>query len=231
VTVDLRDDPPAGEPGEGDVVRRVESLTGGRGPDRLAGDEHRNQLRGGRSADVLIGRRGGDELFGGRSRDRLEGGPGGDVLRPGRALDSLSCGLGRDSVDRPTAGEVIGRCESVFYDHLFGGGELEFIEFPPHPVHTSRRAITFRIPCPEFDEDDGEFRQCAGKLTVRKAFGRHSLLGRTHVLETRRDAADIRVPLTRRARALIRRPQGVLATASLRGGNLPAVDWTIRLRR
>jgi hypothetical protein len=230
----------AGEPGEADHVAGFEDATGGAGADRLLGDDRPNYLTGNRGDDLLVGR-GGDEensvfsdyLIGGPGRDRIEGGDGPDDIVPGPGLDDLSCGLGWDMVQHPRASEVLGRCEEVsWYETI--RGEFRALRFPAHPVAYTRRRVVFQIQCPS--NDDGSTVYCAGPFTLRQAFGRHRLLGRSTVpwprLRTFRGFHDaVRVRLTKLGRRLVRRPGGVVATMRLRASDAPAATWTTRLRR
>jgi Ca2+-binding RTX toxin-like protein len=91
VSVDLDGNRDDGAPGERDqVAPDVESILGGRGPDRLVGNARSNFIRGGAGADHLVG---------GGGRDELYGGPGDDVIRSrdGRR-EPVLCGAGADSV-------------------------------------------------------------------------------------------------------------------------------------
>ena len=86
-------------------------VTGGRGDDRLRGNDGRNQLVGGRGRDVIHRLDGSDSLFAGkdldRTRDRLYGGGGSDqlfgsdgpnVMDGGPAADLIYPRDGRDRV-------------------------------------------------------------------------------------------------------------------------------------
>jgi hypothetical protein len=58
----------------------IENATGGRGADRLRGNDAANELRGGGGADTLIGGAGVDWLSGGGGKDVMIGGPGADTF-------------------------------------------------------------------------------------------------------------------------------------------------------
>ena len=86
-------------------------VTGGRGEDRLRGNDGRNRMAGGRGRDVIDGFGGSDTLFAGkdvdRTRDRLYGGAGSDqlfgsdgpnVMDGGPAADLIYPRGGRDRV-------------------------------------------------------------------------------------------------------------------------------------
>ena len=106
VSVDLADPAPDGGAGESDQVRAIEDVTGGRGDDRLAGDDGPNELDacfeaafgGCPGDDVIAGRGGADRLAGGSGRDRLDGGAGDDRLRGGKGADELDGGAGGDEI-------------------------------------------------------------------------------------------------------------------------------------
>lgn len=64
-----------------DVLRSVEDIAGGSGPDTLVGDGNSN---------ILIGQAGNDHLFGNGSADLLVGGDGSDVADGGTGTDSCT---------------------------------------------------------------------------------------------------------------------------------------------
>ncbi len=74
----------------------IEDARGGRGDDRIYGNDLDNRLVGGRGDDLLVGAGGDDRLAGGRGDDRLVGGPGADRLKGGRGDDVLAGGPGDD---------------------------------------------------------------------------------------------------------------------------------------
>lgn len=73
-----------------------DEVTGGAGPDVIAGDEGNDRIAGGFSDDVIIGGPGDDDLQGGDGLDVLIGGPGDDTLRGERGNDTLLGGPGND---------------------------------------------------------------------------------------------------------------------------------------
>jgi hemolysin type calcium-binding protein len=132
----LRIDLGRGRSNTGDRILGMESVTGGRGNDRLTGDADDNWLMGGPGDDVLRGRRGDDIPQGGRGddrvsgdggddvvwgdegRDRLSGGSGADFvisLEEGRGpqADELDCGAGSDSARSDSRDTLAGACEEV----------------------------------------------------------------------------------------------------------------------
>ena len=235
IILDLGKSATGGERNEGDAVTNFDDAAGGSGNDRLTGSAALNYLTGHRGNDTLTGLAGQDELVGGAGRDQLTGGADSDRFDPGTGIDSFSCGHGRDTVIQPVPGELIGACEFIFFDGpgIPGEDTSSRLIFPPHPVATSRAAVTFRIPCPRFDADILG-RPCAGTLTVRAQGGRHALLGRGRKADSK-GGRWVRVRLTSAGRRLIRRKNGVVATMSLRGApsagdQLPNLGWTTRLR-
>jgi hypothetical protein len=129
----------------------------------------------------------------------------------------------------PQPGEVLGlQCEEVFVSSEGEEGP-NTAEFDPHP-QTSRRHVDFDIPCSE--DLDGGTNACSGTVRLRKAFGRHRLLGSAR-FDRSFDEEDtlVRVRLTRLGRRLIARRKGVVATAFLRGSWLPHGAWTVRIKR
>ena len=93
--------------------RRWRLIDGGKGADRLTGDNGNDVVRGGRGndklsgsadADRLVAGSGRDVLQGGDGRDRLAGGTGRDAVNGGSATDRLKGGSGRDSINTASAG-------------------------------------------------------------------------------------------------------------------------------
>lgn len=123
VSVDLGDPAPDGGAGERDVLRGVENLTGGKGRDRLAGDDGPNTLEGAPTFDVLTG-------------DRLEGRGGADRLNGGLGDDTLLGGPGDDSLDGRTGDNLLDGGDG---DDGLGGG------FPPDS--SSPRATLRHVRC------------------------------------------------------------------------------------
>ena len=81
---------------------RFENLAGSRLPDYLLGSQGANTLTGGRGVDRLEARGGDDTLIGGEQDDNLKGGPGADVfvLRDGDGTDVVTDWTdGQDRVD------------------------------------------------------------------------------------------------------------------------------------
>ena len=101
--------PPAGSPGNGQPGGNPPGpapqpgpcgirLLGTTGPDRLFGDNLRNEIAGRAGADTILGLGGDDCLFGNAGNDVLKGGAGADRLEGGSGKDRLVGGAGNDRV-------------------------------------------------------------------------------------------------------------------------------------
>jgi VCBS repeat-containing protein len=110
---------------DGDEIHGdVESISGGRGSDRLEGDGDANELRGNGGDDELLGGDGNDDLRGGDGDDSIEAGDdadqlfgeaGDDILSAdgdGAALDELNCGPDADRALADPADTLDASCES-----------------------------------------------------------------------------------------------------------------------
>ncbi|HEX8103257.1 MAG TPA: calcium-binding protein [Solirubrobacteraceae bacterium] len=153
VAADLAKGGPAGAPGEGDRLRSIESLAGGRANDRLRGDGRRNVLYGGRGADRLDGRGGPDLLDAGDRGPGVSGDPDG-------APDRLRCGAGRDGVS--DAGlQVIGAdCERIDEVEF---GDLERVPLRVHPRPAGPGRVRVEVPAP----GDADSRHIRRRVTLR----------------------------------------------------------------
>jgi hypothetical protein len=213
VFVDLGDDRPDGERGEGDRFVDIETVEGGSGDDRLVGDDGPNGLVGRPGADVLSGR-------GGR-----------DVLIPGTGPDRIKCGKAADAAGPPTTRDRLGSdCEFVREDITFG--------VPARPRRAKPGRMTYVAACRDIDEDDdGVFESCWGALHLREADGAERLLGvgtfpRGGTNERR--FSIVLTPLGRRlaARRVMTTLRLTLRTEDAYNGE-PSVDtirWTTPLR-
>ncbi|HEX5616992.1 MAG TPA: calcium-binding protein [Solirubrobacteraceae bacterium] len=117
VTVNLTTLAPAGEAGEGDVLRSITGATGGAGDDVLRGTDRRNVLSGGDGSDRIFALGGQDFVSGGPGDDRLSSGSGDDSVYGEPGDDRLFGSRGNDSL-------VGGRG----HDRLSGGPGLDYLE-------------------------------------------------------------------------------------------------------
>ena len=125
---------------DGDALAGIEGAEGGRGNDRLVGDDGPNALDGGGGQDILVGAGGPDRLNGNAGYDRLDAGSGDDQLfasgadaliegptgrlvppgdEPDQVADAdaerLSCGAGSDVVRSIDDDFVLPDCERLGY--------------------------------------------------------------------------------------------------------------------
>ncbi len=205
VLVDLATADPAGAPGEGDVARGFESVRGGRGNDRLAGDGRDNDIDG----------RGG--------RNRLVGRAGDDILRHASGREAL-CGPGFDIVTRPRRRtRIAAACDSLSIPLPRGALVDSGATIKPTP-HRRRGRLGFDVSCPDLD---GEPQDCRATVRIRARSTRRLLA----VGRLRRGGASsrfLRLRLTdagRRARGDGRRRP---ATTAIRGRLMRTTAWTIR---
>jgi hypothetical protein len=117
VTVNLTTLAPAGESGEGDVLRSITGATGGAASDVLRGTGRRNVLTGGPGDDRITALGGTDLLHGGPDADRLSAGPGDDSTYGDAGDDRL---LGSDGDDSVVGGPG--------HDLLRGGAGFDYLE-------------------------------------------------------------------------------------------------------
>ena len=121
IEIDLETGTGTGGTAEGDVLIRIECISGGNGNDRLTGNNTDNRLNGFFGNDILNGGAGNDRLFGGSSDDRLDGGEGNDELNGNLGDDRLTGGTGNDLfLFRPDEGS------DTITDFGNGNDRLEF---------------------------------------------------------------------------------------------------------
>jgi Ca2+-binding RTX toxin-like protein len=204
VAVDLANDGPVGEPGEGDVASGFESVTGGKGNDRLGGDRGDNDIDGGGGSNRLTGR-GGD-----------------DILRHASGREVL-CGQGFDVVTRPRARTRIApACESLSIRLPRGASVDSGATIRPTPQRR-RGVLGFDVSCPDLD---GEPADCRATLRIRaRAGGR--LLATGRLSRGRASSRFLRVRLTALGRSLRRDGRRQLVTTVIRGPLMRRTAWTI----
>jgi RTX calcium-binding nonapeptide repeat (4 copies) len=199
VTVDLVR-ATGGERGERDAVLNVEIISGGRGADRLVGDDGWNDIRGRDGRDTLIG--GGDTDF-------LFNGGG-----------STACGDGVDYVVDPGLGEFLEPdCEN-----LYTGSEPSYPAYPP----VRRRGLRYLVQCPRGDEEHLHV-LCSGSLTLRESGGARRVLAAGRSPVGRWERRSYRVPLTAAGRRRAATGRAVRATSVLRIDGELIMRWRIRL--
>ena len=99
VEVDLSAGIASGEESGADTLTGIENVIGGKGDDKLTGDDAANLLDGSAGNDTLDGGAGNDTLLGGAGNDVLTGGDGDDVLQGGEGNDTIAGGAGFDTLD------------------------------------------------------------------------------------------------------------------------------------
>ena len=123
VVADLTRPRRAGARGEGDSLRGLEGLGGGKGGDRIFGDDAANFLWGGAGDDLLVGRGGDDQLEVGAGSNRVRGDAGDDaIVFLGAATERqrVACGRGRDRVSYLFRSDYAeDDCESVVIGERF----------------------------------------------------------------------------------------------------------------
>jgi Ca2+-binding RTX toxin-like protein len=220
VFVNLGDELPDGERGERDRLTSIESITGGRGNDRLVGDRGPNGLDGGGGRDRLRGRAGDDAL----------------ALQAGIA----ACGRGKDRV----VASPLGSSDILAYlrpdcEAIDDGRFLH--RLPVYPAVIRARYVRYRLWSPSASEDLFPLAS-SGTLRLREASGQHRLLGRGRFPLREWTGQRVKVRLTALGRRLVTRHRGVKAKVALihnipagedgsdpNGGSVP-LHWIIRLQ-
>ena len=232
VAVDLLDPRTDGEADEGDVLSGVESVIGGRGEDRLAGDDDRNSLVGGGGRDLLIGRGGDDVLDGGTGPDRLIGNSGDDEFTSARRV---LCDGGRDTVNGGISGHdfLPPDCEKLFVARPY---PFLAMELDAYPAFVRSRSVGYLIRCDWVDSEEelpGPQREevCSGTLRVQRASAPRLLLAHGTFPRGRWRDRLVKARITTLGSRLASRRHGVRATVTIAGHNLdPPIRWTIRLK-
>jgi Ca2+-binding RTX toxin-like protein len=142
----------AGANDEHDSVERVESVLGGAGDDRLAGNSRTNELDGTKGDDRILGRRGTDFIEGGSGRNLILAGPGEDYIdgvyrSSDFGPERIFCGSGLDHVSWIFPSDFVNDdCETMEFTFLgegalFGGGVKSLLPIrtgnPPTVLVTS----------------------------------------------------------------------------------------------
>jgi len=150
VSADLRSGR-GGGPGEADVLRSIEDMSGGDGDDRLAGDDRSNLILGSRGHDVLSGR-GGDDTLGAGAEST------GFVDTIDAARDRLSCGAGSDRVNVPGFDPLPVDCELLNSEYR---GDFDGLYLEAHPVEKPDGVLLFNAIC------SGGVDGCSRRIVLR----------------------------------------------------------------
>jgi RTX calcium-binding nonapeptide repeat (4 copies) len=191
-----------------DSLARLESAIGGRGNDRLAGDDRHNVLDGRGGRDQLMGRGGADELHG--------------------AAGLVFCGRGRDTYfgGRSSRDFLQPDCEVL----ALGDSEDQL---NANPVAASATLVRFRLTCPTGFDGENEFRErCAPALRLGEARGKRRTLARGKLPLRAWTRHMLTARLTPLGRRLATRPHGVRARVRVAGfyGGHRTLRWSIRLK-
>jgi hemolysin type calcium-binding protein len=209
VRVDLADGRPDGARNEDDRLLAVESVTGGKGNDRLAGSGDGNYINGGAGSNLLIGRGGDDRLSNASGR-------------------RVRCGRGIDDVTRTRKRtRVPPNCERVTLRLPRGASVDGPGEMSPIP-HRKAGAFGFDLSCPQTDGyPDG----CAATVRIMSRTS-HRLLASARFDDDLMEGPDTFLPvrLTALGHHLKRDAQRHWATIVIRGpsgANIARTAWTI----
>jgi Ca2+-binding RTX toxin-like protein len=201
VAVDLSDPGTDGAKGEGDMLLGIEAVHGGKGDDRLIGDDRSNAFDDEGGDNEMFGQ-GGDDTFLSTRSGRVDCGDGKDALR----------GVNhRVSVER--------NCETLL--RYVGDGEFTV---RPYPRRTAG-AMYVDMTCG--GDIDGETINCSGSVTITTASRPRQTLARGAVRHGvgRR---SVRLNLTALGARLLRQ-RAVAVTVQLHGSGMPDVQWVIVL--
>jgi RTX calcium-binding nonapeptide repeat (4 copies) len=219
-TASLRIDLGRAAAGTEDRLRGVESVTAGRGDDRLLGDGRDNGLAGGPGDDVVSGGAGNDIPQGGPGDDRVSGDGGDDVVWGDGGADRLSGGSGHDFMisgeerggptpDALDCGDGPDEARSDGGDTLRAGCESLIVFSNGMRVGTQ----------PAIDHDSADFSMdcygltaCDGAITLTGPDGQR--LGAARFKLPGYGVAPVRVPLTPHGADVLR--QGAVIQVDLR---------------
>ena len=116
---------------EGDVLVRIENISGSSYDDTLTGNGENNELSGGYGDDELEGGGGADTLNGEADNDVLKGGGGADTLNGGGGADTLKGGGGADTLNGGNGNDTASYADSadgvyvLLYTDEAGDGDAE----------------------------------------------------------------------------------------------------------
>jgi Ca2+-binding RTX toxin-like protein len=211
---------------EDDVLRSIESYSGGAGPDIITGvlSSNNSTYRGGLSNDQLFGTSGENRLIGGAGRDELSGKGGNDSLN-GKIGEStaepdspIDCGAGTGdaaTVDLQDAATV--GCDGNVSRSAIGEGPHVRLKFR-RVVEVVGGRISARLRCPRALRH-----RCSGTLRVRL---RQGLSPRTRYAIRAGRSRRVTVRLGALRRRVGRRTVGALV--SVERGDVKGVKTTSR---
>jgi len=211
-------------------------LDGASGNDTLSGDAGRDTIRGSDGADTATGGAGGDLLFGGIDNDRLTGGgtgatgadpgdrvdgeDGSDVVAGGPGRDALFGGAGDDRMlmgpdgDAVDAGddddEVIAR-DGAAGAIACGTGEDSVAPDRGDRAHIDCETIERPVHCPARWRS-----KCKVTATLSTTGRRPTVIARGLIRVRRGRTRTLRVPLSPRAQAIVRRAKRITVRLAIK---------------
>ena len=219
--------------GEGDDKligsRQGDTLLSGPGEDQILGNGGNDFIDGGEDEDLVRGGDGNDTMVSGSSPgdsfgDRVQGDRGDDVLRlVSGTRDIFECGAGVDVV------------QAELIDQTFFPGECDTVNLAPNGLHPTVRilarslavgaGVRVDLACPAVLAAP-----CAGTLRAATVRGRRGQrltgLGRVDYSVPAAGRATVRIPLTARAKALLRASQQIRLTSVEPGNEVgPKTAW------
>ena len=217
-----------------------DTLDGASGNDALNGGAGRDTIRGSDGADTATGGAGGDQISGGIDNDRLtgggpgatsadpgdrvdgedgadviEGGPGRDALFGGPGDDRVLMGPGGDATDAGADDDEVAAADGAAGSVACGTGEDAVAPDRRDRVHVDCETIERLLRCPARWRS-----KCSVTATLSTTGRRATVLGRGSARIRRGRTRLVRVPLSSRGQAIVRRAKkiDVHLVASYRAG-------------
>ena len=204
-------------------------LDGASGNDTLNGGAGHDTIRGSDGADTATGGAGGDLVFGGVDNDQLTGGgigatsadpgdrvdgedgadviaggPGRDALFGGTGDDRVLMGPGGDGVDAGADDDDVIAMDGAAGSIACGTGEDAVAPDRGDRVHIDCETINRPVRCPA-----GWRTKCSVSATLSTTGRRATVLGRGSARIRRGGTRIVRVPLSPRAQAIVRRAKKI----------------------
>ena len=198
-----------------DVVRGLESVTGGSGADRLTGDGDDNWLEGNGGNDRLRGRGGDDIPQGGAGNDSVSGDDGNDTVWGDAGVDRLFGGAGNDQmIGRDSAAETVDcgagddvapvtRLDTLRNCERAASSQLQVSVQPDVQGNTA----TFQVSCIKFGGCSGTI--AISSLDGSESYGSGDFAGLAHGADV---FTPVEVDLTPAGKAAVQRGETVLVT-------------------